>query len=110
MIEDEARNACDNKSQKIGGGCYQANSHPKFQAKKKKMQKWKQFVMQEVVQKLYDTKKTHEKAIEAQKYRFQMELKKVKEKLYQVESHSIRLEYKINTLKNQKQTPKLHLT
>ena len=58
--------------------------------------------MQKVVCELYATKKVHEEAMEAQKYRFQVELEKVIEELHQVESRSTKLEYKINTLKGQK--------
>ena len=77
----------------------------KFQAKKERMQEWKQSVMQEVVRELHATKKAHKEAMEAQRYGFQMELKKVIEELHQVESRSTRLEYEMNTLKGQKQTP-----
>lgn len=45
------------------------------------MQKWKQFVLQQVVYELYITKKV-QKAIEAPRYRFQIELKKVINELY----------------------------
>ena len=48
----------------------------KFQAEKERMQKWKQFVIQEVVRELYATKKAHKEAIEAQRYGFQVELEK----------------------------------
>ena len=41
--------------------------------------------------------------MEAQRYGFQMELGKVKEELHQVESRLTTLEYKMNTLKGQKQ-------
>ena len=58
------------------------------------------------MRKLYITKKAHEEAMEAQKYGFQMELEKVIKELHQVELCSTRLEYGINTLKDQKQTPK----
>ena len=66
--------------------------------------------MLEVVRELRATKKAHKKAIEKQKYAFQIELKKRIEKFHQVELHSRKLESKINTLKGQKQTPKPHPT
>ena len=76
-----------------------------FQAEKKKMQEWKQSVMQKVVRELHTTKKAHKEVIEAQKYGFQMELKKVIKELHQVESRSTRLGCGVGALKDQKQTP-----
>ena len=83
------------------GGAIQIATQ-KFQAKKERMQEWKQFVIQEVVRELHATKKAHEKAMEVQRYGFQVELEKVIEEFYQVELRSTRLEYEINTLKSQK--------
>ena len=77
----------------------------KLQAEKERMREWKQFVMQEVVRELHANKKAHEEAMEAQRYGFQIELEKVREELHRVESRSTRLEYEMNTLKGQKQTP-----
>lgn len=54
---------------------------------------------------LHATKKAHEEAMESQRYEFQIELEKVREKLYQEESHSTMIKYEMNTLKGQKQTP-----
>ena len=61
--------------------------------------------MQKVVCELHATKKVHKEVMEVQRYWFQVKLEKVIEKLHQVELRSIRLEYKMNTLKSQKQTP-----
>lgn len=63
MVENKARNMHNNKSWKIGRGCYLANSHPKTPSQKEKMRKLKQFVIQEVVHKLNITKNTHKKIV-----------------------------------------------
>ena len=67
------------------------------------MREWKQVVMQEITRELLGIRKAHKKAMEAQRYGFQMELEKVKEELHQVELRSTTLEYEMNTLKGQKQ-------
>lgn len=77
----------------------------KLQVERGRMQEWKQVVMQEVARELQPIRQAHEKAIEAQRHSFQMELERVKEKLQQVESRSTTLENEINSLKAQKQTP-----
>lgn len=59
---------------------------------------------------LHATKKVHKEVIEAQRYRFQVKLKKVIEEFHQVELRSTRLEYKMNILKGQKQIPEPRLT
>ena len=59
---------------------------------------------------LYATKKAHKEAMEVQRYEFQVELEKIIEELHQIELCLIKLEYKMNTLKNQKQISELHLT
>ncbi len=93
----------------------------KLQTEKERMQEWKQVVMQEVARELHAIRQVHEEAIGEQRYGFQMELGKVREcfqmelekgreELHQVESHSTMLEYEINTLKGQKQTPEPRLT
>lgn len=85
----------------------------KFQAEKERMREWKQVVMQEVARELHAIRKAHEEAMEAmeaRKYGFQIELEKVKEELHRVESRSTTLEYEMNTLKAQKQTPEQRLT
>lgn len=66
--------------------------------------------MQEVMCELYATKKAHKEAMEAQRYEFQVELENLIEELHQIELCLIKLEYKMNTLKNQKQISELHLT
>lgn len=42
------------------------------------MWKQKQFIIEKVVYKLYITKKIHKKIIKVQRYRFQIELEKIK--------------------------------
>lgn len=66
--------------------------------------------MQQVVRELHATKKAYKEAMEVQRYGFQVKLEKVIKELYQVESRLIRLEYKMNILKDQKQIPELRLT
>lgn len=76
-----------------------------LQAEKVRIEEWKQNVMQDVMRELQAMKQTKGEAMEAQRQSFQMELKKVREELQQVESRSMMLEDEIRSLKSQKQAP-----
>lgn len=55
--------------------------------------------MQEVVYELHTIKQVYEEVIEAQKYKFQTELEKLRGELQQVESHLTKLENEMDILK-----------
>lgn len=74
-----------------------------FQAKKGKMQIWKQVIMQKVAHELQTIRKTHKKSLEAQRECFRMEMEGVTEKLEQIEGKSARLEIEIGFLKVKEQ-------
>ena len=60
--------------------------------------------MQEVTYELHTIRQAHEEAIEAQRYKFQTELEKVRGELQQVEFCSKTLENEMNILRSRKQT------
>lgn len=76
-----------------------------LQAEKARIEEWKQNVMQDVMRELQAMKQTQGEAMEAQRQSFQMELEEVRDELQQVESRSMMLEDKIESLKTQKQAP-----
>lgn len=77
----------------------------KLHSKKEKMREWIQVVMQEVTHGLHIIRQVYEEAMEAQRYGFQTEIAKVREKLQRVELRLTTLENEMNILKSQKQTP-----
>ena len=77
----------------------------KLQAKKKRMQEWKQIFMQEVGHELQAIRQAHEEAMEAQRHGFNVEIEMVKETLRQEEMQSALFASEIKALKAQKQAP-----
>lgn len=69
------------------------------QVETEKMKAWKQIVMQEVAQELQAIRQAHKEAMEIQRRDFVMELERVNERLYQVETT---LENEIKASKTQK--------
>ena len=70
---------------------------------KRRMQKWKQIIIQEVGHKLQAIRRAYEKAMEVQRYDFNMKIEKVKERLRQEEMQSALFANEIKALKTQKQ-------
>ena len=73
-------------------------------AKKRKMQEWKQMIMQEVGRELQAIRPAHEEVIEASIQSFQLELQRLTGQIQEVKSRSRKLENEMNPLKIKKQT------
>ncbi len=79
-----------------------------LQTENRRMQEWKQIVMQEIWYELQAIRKTNEETIEPQRYSFNMEIEKVKERLRQEEMQSTLFANEIKPLKTQKQASDQH--